>query len=61
VSALFLPSNPDGVRFYSEGLAQLRVFDALEARDLLQHALASDPKFSLAHSALAEAWSRLGL
>jgi len=56
----FLPSNPDGVRFYSEGLAQLRVFDALEARDLLQHALASDPKFSLAHSALAEAWSRLG-
>jgi DNA-binding winged helix-turn-helix (wHTH) protein/tetratricopeptide (TPR) repeat protein/TolB-like protein len=56
----FLPSNPEAVRFYSEGLARLRVLDAPEARDLLQQAIAADPKFSLAHSALAEAWSRLG-
>ncbi len=55
-----LPSNRDAARLYSEGLARLRVFDALEARDLLQQAIAADPKFSLAHSALAEAWSRLG-
>jgi eukaryotic-like serine/threonine-protein kinase len=55
-----LPSNPDAARLYSEGLARLRVFDALAARDLLQQAVAADPKFSLAHSALAEAWSRLG-
>jgi DNA-binding winged helix-turn-helix (wHTH) protein/TolB-like protein/predicted negative regulator of RcsB-dependent stress response len=54
------PSNRDAARLYSEGLARLRVLDALEARDLLQQAIASDPKFSLAHSALAEAWSRLG-
>jgi eukaryotic-like serine/threonine-protein kinase len=55
-----LPSNRDAARLYSEGLARLRVFDALEARGLLQRAIAADPKYSLAHSALAEAWSRLG-
>jgi DNA-binding winged helix-turn-helix (wHTH) protein/tetratricopeptide (TPR) repeat protein/TolB-like protein len=55
-----LPSDRDAARFYSEGLARLRVWDAPQARDLLQQATAADPKFSLAHSALAEAWSRLG-
>src|SRR5580704_11004034 len=55
-----LPSNRDAARLYSEGLARLRVFDALGARDLLQRAIAADPKYSLGHSALAEAWSRLG-
>jgi eukaryotic-like serine/threonine-protein kinase len=54
------PSNRDAARLYAEGLARLRVLDAPEARDLLQQAIAADPKFSLAHSALAEAWSRLG-
>jgi DNA-binding winged helix-turn-helix (wHTH) protein/TolB-like protein len=55
-----LPSNRDAARLYSEGLARLRVLDAPEARDLLQQAVAADPKFALAHSALAEAWLRLG-
>jgi DNA-binding winged helix-turn-helix (wHTH) protein/tetratricopeptide (TPR) repeat protein/TolB-like protein len=55
-----LPSNREAARLYSEGLARLRVFDALAARDLLEGAIAADPKYSLAHSALAEAWSRLG-
>jgi eukaryotic-like serine/threonine-protein kinase len=55
-----LPSNREAARLYSEGLARLRVFDAPEARDLLQQAIAADSKFALAHSALAEAWSRLG-
>jgi eukaryotic-like serine/threonine-protein kinase len=54
------PSNRGAARLYAEGLARLRVLDAPEARDLLQQAVAADPKFSLAHSALAEAWSRLG-
>jgi eukaryotic-like serine/threonine-protein kinase len=54
------PSNRDAARLYAEGLARLGVLDALEARDLLQRAIAADPKYSLAHSALAEAWSRLG-
>jgi eukaryotic-like serine/threonine-protein kinase len=55
-----LPANREAARLYSEGLARLRVSDALAARDLLQQAIASDPKFALAHSALAEAWWRLG-
>ena len=55
-----LPSDRDAARLYSEGLARLRVLDAPEARDLLQRAVAADPKFAPAHSALAEAWLRLG-
>jgi DNA-binding winged helix-turn-helix (wHTH) protein/tetratricopeptide (TPR) repeat protein len=55
-----MPANRDAARLYSEGLARLRVFDALEARDLLQQAIAADSRFALAHSALAEAWLRLG-
>ena len=55
-----LPSNRDAARLYSEALARLRVFDALEARNLLYRAIAADPKYSPGHSALAEAWSRLG-
>ncbi|MGC9990334.1 MAG: tetratricopeptide repeat protein [Terriglobales bacterium] len=55
-----LPANREATRLYSEGLARLRVFDALAARDLLQRAIAADPKFALAHSALAEAWARMG-
>src|SRR3984885_8901119 len=54
------PANRDAARLYSEGLARLRALDAPEARDLLQQAVAADPKFALSHSALAEAWLRLG-
>ncbi len=54
------PSNRDAARLYAEGLARLRVLDALAARDLLEQSVALDPKFSLAHSALAEAWRGLG-
>jgi tetratricopeptide (TPR) repeat protein len=55
-----LPANRDAARLYSEGLARLSVFDALEARTLLEQSIAADSKFALAHSALAEAWSVLG-
>jgi tetratricopeptide (TPR) repeat protein/tRNA A-37 threonylcarbamoyl transferase component Bud32 len=55
-----LPSNTDAQRLYAEGLAKLRVFEALEARDLLQRAVAADPGHALAYSALAAAWSDLG-
>jgi eukaryotic-like serine/threonine-protein kinase len=54
------PSNPQAARLYSEGLARLRSFDVLAARDLLQKAVAADPAFPLAHAALAEAWAALG-
>ena len=55
-----LSSNTDAARLYAEGLAKLRVFDALAARDLLGKAVAADPDYALAHSALAAAWSALG-
>jgi tetratricopeptide (TPR) repeat protein len=55
-----LPSNTEAARLYSEGLAKLRVFDALAARDLLEKAVAADPKNAIIRSALAGAWSTLG-
>src|SRR5581483_7642734 len=58
--ALALPAHPEAARLYSEGLAKLRIFDALAARDLLQKAMAIEPDYSLSHSALATAWSTLG-
>jgi eukaryotic-like serine/threonine-protein kinase len=58
--ATALPSQPQAARLYWEGLARLRVFDALTARDLFLKAVAADPKFALAHSELANAWAQLG-
>jgi eukaryotic-like serine/threonine-protein kinase len=55
-----LPSNPEALRTYSQGLARIRAFDALSARDFLSHAVAADPSFPLAHSELARTWSALG-
>jgi tetratricopeptide (TPR) repeat protein len=55
-----LPLNREASRFYARGLAKLREFDALAAKDLLQQACIADPKFSLAHLMLARAWSQLG-
>ena len=55
-----LPANPEAARLYAEGLAKLRLFDALAARDLLQQSVLADPKYPLSRSALATAWSALG-
>jgi serine/threonine protein kinase/tetratricopeptide (TPR) repeat protein len=55
-----LPSNLEALRPYSQGLAQIRGFDALSARELLSRAAAADPSFPLSHSALATVWSSLG-
>ncbi|MGA8153367.1 MAG: tetratricopeptide repeat protein [Terriglobales bacterium] len=55
-----LPSTKEAAKFYAEGLAKLRISDAVSARDLLQKAVAADPNHALAHSALAGAWSLLG-
>jgi eukaryotic-like serine/threonine-protein kinase len=54
------PANLESARFYAEGLTKLRAYDAHAARDLLQKAVAADPKNALMRSALAEAWSDLG-
>ena len=53
-------SNQEAVRLYAEGIAKLRAFDALGARDLLEKAVAADPEYPLAHEALANAWAALG-
>jgi eukaryotic-like serine/threonine-protein kinase len=58
--AVALPSNHDAARLFSEGLAKLRVFDALAARDLLQKVIDIEPTFALSYSALASAWAGLG-
>jgi serine/threonine protein kinase/tetratricopeptide (TPR) repeat protein len=55
-----LPANPEATRLYAEGLAKLRGFDALGALDLLQKAVAADPDYAMAHSALADVWTTLG-
>jgi hypothetical protein len=44
-----LPSNPEALRFYSDGLQKLRSYDALGARDSLQQVLLLEPNFGLAH------------
>jgi len=58
--AASLPSNLEAMRLYSQGLARLRVFDALGARDVFQQAIAAEPSYALSHSALAAAWAMLG-
>ncbi len=55
-----LPLDPEAARFYSLGIAKLRQFDALAAKDLLQQAAEADPKYSLGHAMLARALGSLG-
>lgn len=55
-----LPANQDAVRLYAEGRSRAWAFDFIGARDLLLKAIAADANYPLAHSALAEAWARLG-
>ena len=55
-----LPLDPEAARLYALGIAKLRQFDALAARDLLEQAAKVDPKFSLVHATLARAWGQLG-
>lgn len=55
-----LPKNHDAARLYSEGLEELRVFNALGARDLFEQTVAIEPGYSLSHSGLASAWATLG-
>jgi DNA-binding winged helix-turn-helix (wHTH) protein/tetratricopeptide (TPR) repeat protein len=55
-----LPSEPEAARLYSEGLARLRVFDGVHARDLLRRSVALEPNYAAAHSSLSDAWSSLG-
>jgi eukaryotic-like serine/threonine-protein kinase len=58
--AFALPSNHEAAHLYSEGLENLRLFNALAARDLLESSIAVEPNYALSHSALASAWANLG-
>ncbi|WNG44290.1 tetratricopeptide repeat protein [Archangium minus] len=55
-----LPANATALRLYAEGLARLRAYEPLAARDFFTQAIDADPRFALAHSALAETWAGLG-
>ena len=54
------PATSEAARLYSEGLMRLRNFDANGARELLEKATQVEPKFALAHAAMASAWAALG-
>ncbi len=58
--AIALPSNKETAKLFSEGLAKMRVFNTLAARDLLLRAVAAEPDFALSHAALASTWEQLG-
>ena len=55
-----IPSDPQAVRWYAEGLDRLRVQDAAAACALLEKAAAAEPHHALTHLALAKCWSLLG-
>jgi len=55
-----LPGNPKAARLYAEGLAKLRAYEYLPARDLLLEAVKIEPSHAMAHSALAISWKYLG-
>lgn len=55
-----LPSVPEAAQLYSEGLAKMRSFDYVAARDSLLKAVAAQPSFPLSHYALAGTWQTLG-
>ena len=54
------PSNAEASRLYNQGVANLRIYNLLDARDQLERAVRSDPKFTMAHHALGKAWAELG-
>ncbi len=54
------PSDREAARFYALGLAKMRDYDWLAAKDLLEQASKLDPKFALGHLNLAVALGRLG-
>jgi tetratricopeptide (TPR) repeat protein/tRNA A-37 threonylcarbamoyl transferase component Bud32 len=54
------PGDAEAASLYTRGVAQLRLADPLAARDLLVQAIAADPGYALAHSALSAAWTALG-
>jgi eukaryotic-like serine/threonine-protein kinase len=55
-----LPSTPEAIRLYSQGLILLRSFDPTGARDLLVRAETLEPESAVINYALSEVWTVLG-
>jgi eukaryotic-like serine/threonine-protein kinase len=55
-----LPQKPATEELYSEGLRLVRLDEYQEARRVLEKAVAAEPDYPLAHSALAAAWNGMG-
>ena len=55
-----LPTNPDAARLYTEGVAALQNYDAVEASALLVQASSIEPQHVPTHAALAATWEDLG-
>lgn len=55
-----VPVNAEAARDYAAGVARLRAFDAIGARDALQKAVSADPQFALAYAELSDALAILG-
>jgi eukaryotic-like serine/threonine-protein kinase len=54
------PVNPRAAQLYADGLARLRAFDALGARDSLVKSIAEEPRYAPSHVALSSALETLG-
>lgn len=55
-----VPVNAEAARHFAAGVARLRAFDAIGARDALQKAVSADPQFALAYAELSDAYAFLG-
>jgi tetratricopeptide (TPR) repeat protein/tRNA A-37 threonylcarbamoyl transferase component Bud32 len=55
-----LPQTLEATKLYAEGMARLRVLDAVNARALLEQAAAREPANPTIQMALASAWTALG-
>ncbi len=55
-----LPGKPAAARYYAEGLAKLRGFELVQARELLERAATEAPDDPLVHAALSDVWRELG-
>ena len=54
------PEDVEAMRLYSEGIARLRLLDAVQAQALFTRAAARDPGNPMIQTALASAWTALG-
>jgi len=54
------PSVPEAARLTAEGLASLRAYDPVKARDLLKRAAEIEPESAIIHSLLGRAWYEVG-